>query len=192
MSVLAIPRRRFDWQAFTKAIMMFAVRHGLEEAYPVVDDGRVVTWQDHREELLEDRDDLEYVPNSPLERLQAGFDLFVQFTMPVGGDQMACADGNVIEVRDLDDDADGDEESATSLSDEERRLVEKTVCDECHAYGLVISLEGAKFVFQTVLFSNTDGESEVEAVVEAGLAEVPMLRFIESFAKRVGNSYAVI
>ncbi|MCZ2342334.1 MAG: hypothetical protein LC104_11140 [Bacteroidales bacterium] len=192
MSVVAIPRRRFDWSAFSKAITTFATTHGLEEAFPVVDDGRVVSWQDHREELLEDRDDLVDVPNSPLERLQAGFDLFVQFTMPAGCGLMICADGNVIEVPDLDDDADGDDQPATLLTDEERRLVEKTVCDECHAYGLVVSLEGAKFVFQAVLFSDTDGNSEVEAVVEAGLVEVPMLRFIESFAKRVGNSYAVI
>jgi hypothetical protein len=191
MSVVAIPRRRFDWQAFSTAITTFAVTHGLEEAFPVVDDGRVVLWQDHQEELLEDRDDLEDVPGSPLERLQAGFDVFVQFTMPAGRGQMTCADGNVIEVPDLDDDA-GDEELTALLTDEKHRLIEKTVCDECHSYGFVISLEGTRLVFQTVLFSDTDGDSEVDAVVEAGLVEVPMLRFIESFAKRVGNTYAVI
>jgi hypothetical protein len=169
MSVVAIPRRQFDWQSFSKAITSFAVMHCMEEAFSVVNDGRVVSWQDHWEDLLEDRDELEDVPNFPLERLQAGFDLFVQFTMPLRGEQMVCADGNVIEVPDLDDDADGDEKLAISRSDEECRLVEKMVCDECHAYGLIILFEGAKFIFQTVLFSDTDGDSEVEAVVKAGL-----------------------
>lgn len=192
MSVVAIPRRRFDWQAFSKAITAFAMTHGLEEAFPIVDDGRVVSWQDHCEELLEDRDDLEDVPGSPLERLQAGFDVYVQFTMPVGCDQMVCVDGAIIDVPDLDDDEDGDEEPTTPLTDEERRLIEKTVCDECHAYGFAVSLEGTRLVFQTVLFSDTDGDCEVEAVIEAGLVEVPMVRFIESFCKRVGNSYAVV
>jgi hypothetical protein len=191
MSVVTTLRRRFDWQAFSKAITTFAVTHGLEEAFPVVDDGRVVAWQDHHEELLEDRDDLEDVPDSPLERLEAGFDLFAQFTMPVCCDQMVCVDGEIIEVPDLDDDMDGDEEPATPLTDEERRLIETTVCDENHAHGLLVSLEGTRLVFQTVLFSDTDGDCVVEAVVETGLVEVPMLRFIESFVKRrAGKSSA--
>jgi|GEM_PF-4230425 len=36
-----------------------------------------------------------------------------------------------------------------------------------------------------------DGDCEVEAVVEAGLVEVPMLRFIETFCKRVGNAVVI-
>ncbi|CAN5537163.1 hypothetical protein BH11PLA2_BH11PLA2_16340 [soil metagenome] len=180
MSISTIPRSLFDWKGFSKSITSFAVTHGLEEAFPVVDDGRVVSWQDHRDELLEDRDDLEGIPDSPLERLVVKFDLFAQFTVFEGSNQLACADGTVIEVPDFDGDV-------TDIS-EHHRMIEKTVCDECHAYGFVISLKGKNLVFQTVLFSDRDGDCFVHNEVEPGLVEVPMVKFIQKFITKRGAS----
>ena len=177
MSVVAIPRRRFDWPAFTKAVRAFALKHGLEEAFPVVHDDRVVYWPGHAD-LLEDRDDLDGVPGPPLERLRAGLDIFAQFSMPGERGGMVCADGGIIEVGRLDD------ETAPLLADERRRLAEKTAFGDCHAYGFLISLNAGKLTAQTALMTDSDGECHVEAVVEAGLVEEPMWLFVRQFERR--------
>jgi hypothetical protein len=48
----------------------------------------------------------------------------------------------------------------------------------------LISLNGANLNLQTVLVSDSDGDCEVDAVVDAGLVEEPMARFINSFTKK--------
>jgi hypothetical protein len=182
MSILTIPRSRFDWPAFAQAVRAFAVAHGLEEAFPVVHDDRVFFWQEH-DDLLEDRDDLDSVPGPPLERLRAGLDIFAQFTMPGERGGVVCADGGVIESPNLDD------ETAPLLAGERRRLAEKTAFGECHAYGYLLSLNAGKLTVQTTLMTDSDGECHVECVVEPGLADKPMGAFIESFVKqRARNS----
>ena len=177
MSVLTVPRGRFDWPAFARAVRAFAVTHGLEEAFPVVDDGRVVYWQDH-DDLLEDRDDLDGVPGPPLERLRAGLDIFVQFTMPGERGGVVCADGGVIESPNLDD------ETPPLLTDDRRRLAEKTAFGECHAYGYLLSLHAGRLTAQTALMTDSEGECHVECVVEPGLADEPMDAFLNRFLRR--------
>ena len=99
--------------------------------------------------------------------------------------ELVCADGSVIEVPDLDeDDLDNEDEERQPLTAAQRRLIEKTECDECRSYGFQISLDGSNLVMQTVLVSESDGDCEVEAVVDAGLVEKPMVKFINKFLKK--------
>lgn len=177
MSVLIVPRSRFDWPAFSKAVRAFAVAHGLEEAFPVVDDGRVVYWQEH-DDLLEAHDDLDGVPGPPLERLRAGLDIFCQFTMPGERGGMVCTDGGTIELPKFDD------EKSPMISDERRRLAEKTVFGEYHAYGYLLSLQGGRLTAHTALMTDVDGECHVECVVEPGLVDKPMGAFLDRFLRR--------
>ena len=181
MSIFVTSRGRFRWPGFTKAVKSFAVAHGLEEALPVVDDGRVVFWRDH-DDLLEDRDDLEAIPGDPLERLKAGLTLFASFTAYQDSRRVACADGGVIAVPDIEaDDGGGPLPLAT---DELRRLAEKTECDECKCYGFLISFDAGRLTLQTALVADANGECHVEGVVEAGLLDEPMAKFIRRFARR--------
>ena len=174
---ITIPRRGFDWASFATALRTFAVAHGLEEACPIVDDGRLVFWHDH-DDLLENRDDLEAVPGKPLDRLKAGFTIFSSFTVYQGCRRVTCADGGVIAVPDPEDDG-----IRPPASDELRRLAEKTECDESRSYGFLLSLLAGRLTIQTALMSDANGECYVEAVVEAGLVEEPMWRFVRQFAR---------
>ena len=91
----------------------------------------------------------------------------------------------MIEVPDLDeDDLDDEVEERQPLTASQRRLVEKTECDECRSYGLQISLDGSNFVLQTVVVSESDGDCEVDVVVDAGLVDQPMVKFINKFIKK--------
>jgi hypothetical protein len=129
VGVQVIHRRRFGWKAFARAVAMFAAEVGLEEAFPVVDDGRVVFGQEH-EEL-----ELEHVPGDPLRRLEAGLAVYAAFTAFENPRRFACADGGVIAVPGVDDDG-----VAPPHSDERQRLAERTECGEWGSYGFLISL----------------------------------------------------
>ena len=179
MSVQIIPRRRFGWKAFTREVTKFAVECGLEEAFPVADDGRVVPWQDHDELTLPDGREVEHVPGDPLQRLQAGFSLCAVFTSPENYRRLACADGDVIVVPDFDED-----NAAAPSSCEQRRLAERTECGECKNYAFLISLAGGRLTFQTALMTDANGDCAVEPVAEAGLADEPMIQFIRRFIRR--------
>ncbi|MBX9679645.1 MAG: hypothetical protein K2X38_12855 [Gemmataceae bacterium] len=187
MSIFTIPRSRFDWTKFVRTVSKFVLSRGADEAFPIVEDGKAIFLPDHEELTLPDGMGLEDIPDDPIERLDAGFDLLAQFAMWQDFGELACADGGVIEVPDLDDgdfDDDEDEEERPLLTAAQRRLIEKTECDECRSYGFLISLDGAKLNFQTVLVSESDGDCEVDAVVDAGLVEEPMAKFINSFMKK--------
>lgn len=179
MSVQIIPRRRFGWKAFTRAITKFAVECGLEEAFPVADDGWVVPWQDHDELTLPDGQEVEHVPGDPLRRLQAGFSLCAVFTSPENHRRLACADGDVIVVPDFDEG-----NAALPRSGEQRRLAQRTECGEYKSYAFLISLAEGRLTFQTALMTDVGGDCAVEPVAEAGLADEPMIRFVRRFIRR--------
>lgn len=183
MSVFTIPRMRFDWPRFGSAVSRFVLARGADEVFQIVQDGQVIL--DMEELTLADGEEIEDIPDDPVERLEAGFDLLAQFAMFQDFGELVCADGSVIEVPDLDeDDPDDEDEERQPLTASQRRLMEKTECDECSSYGFLISLDGAKLNFQTVLVSESDGDCEVDAVVDAGLADEPMAKFINSFMKK--------
>lgn len=179
MSVQIILRRRFGWKAFARAVTKFAVECGLEEAFPVADDGRVVPWQDHDELTLPDGQEVEHVPGDPLCRLRAGFSLCAAFTSPENPRRFVCADGGVIAVPDLDEDS-----TAPPYSGEQQRLAERTECGESKNYAILISLAGGRLTFQTALVYDADGDYAVEPVADAGLADEPMVQFIRRFIRR--------
>ena len=188
MSVFTIPRSQFDWPSFARAIGEFSLLRGADEAFQLVQEGQVIL--DMEDLALDDGEGVADISDDPVERLEAGFDLLAQFALFQGFGELACADGSVIEVPDLNDDdldnddLDDDDEERPRLTAAQRRLIEKTECDECRSYGFQISLDGPKLVLQAVLVSESNGDCEVDAVVDAGLVERPMAKFINNFVKK--------
>ena len=185
MSVFTIPQSRFDWPKFARAVSQFVLSRGADEVFQLVQDGQVIL--DMEELTLDDSQEIEDIPADPAERLEAGFDLLAQFAMFQDFGELACADGSVIEVPDLDldeDDDDDEEEERPPLTSAQRRLIENTECDECRSYGFLISLEGANLNLQTVLVSDSDGDCTADVIVDAGLVEKPMATFINSCVKK--------
>ncbi len=73
------------------------------------------------------------------------------------------------------------QEEETEADEEEQEAEEETCCDENRSYGLLLSLKGEKLVIESALMSDLDGDCEVEIVKNAGLVEVPMAKFVNSF-----------
>lgn len=187
MKTTKISRAEFDWAKFAAAVTEFtqSLTLGSVEPFVIVEHGKLI---------LDDEDltlaDDEQIPTDPNERLEAGFDLFAPFAVFRDFGELACADGDMIEVPDLDEadlEEDEDDEEAPRLIAKQRELIEATVCDECHYYGLQIALDGANFVFRPVLVSESDGECDVEAAEDAGLVDKPMTRFLKGFSKQRSN-----
>lgn len=184
MTIFTIPRSRFDWPKFARAVSQFVLSRGGDEAFPIVEDGKVVFLPDHEELTLLDGIELEDIPDDPIERLEAGFDLLAQFAMFQDFGELACANGSMIEVPDLDD----EDDERPPLTAAQRRLIEKTECDECRSYGFQISLDGSNhLIFKKVLVSEPDGECHVDDVNEASLLDERMEKFISSFVAKQGK-----
>ena len=181
MKPLMTSRAEFDWDSFAGAVAAFAqsLTVGSVEAFVIAEHGKLVL--DPEDLTLAD----EEIPADPVERLDAGFDLVAPFAVFRDFCELACADGGVIEVPDLDEeDVDEDDEDAPQLPDKQRKLVEATVCDENHYYGFHIAAGGENLVFQSVLVCESDGECEFEVVEHAGLLEEPMAAFLKSFTRK--------
>lgn len=194
MKTIKIARAEFDWAKFVRAVTGFAqsLTLGSVEPFSIAEHGKLIL--DLEDLTLADDDQIEDIPTDPVERLEAGFDLFAPFAVLRDFGELACADGDVIEVPDLyeaDLKEDEDDENAPRLTAKQRELIEDTVCDECHSYGFQITLDGANLVFRSVLVNESDGECDVEAVEVAGLVDKPMTLFLKSFVKRSKKSRRV-
>ncbi len=175
MKTLSILRRRFDLRKFVKAIHAFTVTMDGHEPFPVVQNGVAVFDAD----LCDMLDEGEEIPDGPVKRLAAGHTLYCSFALARDFDLLACADGNEIEVPDLD--CDDKDENEVSLTEEQRELIAKTHCDENRSYGFLVALRGEKLVIQSALLCDLSGDCEVETVKDAGLVEEPMRRWVDSF-----------
>jgi len=185
MTNTKIPRAEFDWAKFVRAVTEFSqsLTLGSVEPFSIVEHGKLIL-DDEDLTLVDD----EQIPTDPVERLEAGFDLFAPFAALRDFGELACADGDVIEVPDLyEADLDEDDEDAPRLTAKQRELIEATVCDENHFYGVQIALDGANLVFRPVLVSESGGECDVEAVEDASLVDKPMTRFLKGFSKQRSN-----
>lgn len=187
MKTTSIPRIEFDWAKFAGVITEFAqsLTLGSVEPFVIVEHGQLIL--DLEDLTLADDEQTEDIPTNPIERLEAGYDLFAPFAAFRDFGELVCADGDVIEVPDLyeaDLEEDEEDEEAPRLTAKQRELIEVTVCDENHSYGVQIALDGANLVFRSVLVNESDGECDVEAAEDAGLADKPMTRFLKSFSKR--------
>jgi hypothetical protein len=184
MKPITIPRVEFDWLRFSATITEFTqpLTLGSVEAFVIAEHGKLVLDLEHL--TLDDED----VPDDPLERLDDGHELFAPFAVFRDFGELACADGDVIEVPDLDefdeeqDEDDEDDKDTPQLTDEQRELAEATVCDECQYYGFLIAADGDNLVFRFVLVRDSDGECDVEMIENAGLVDEPMTQFVRSFA----------
>jgi|GEM_PF-5646948 len=190
MKTTKIARAEFDWGKFAGVITEFtqSLTLGSVEPFVIVEHGKLIL--DLEDLTLADGEEAEDIPTDSIERLEAGFALFAPFAVFSDFGELACADGNVIEVPDLyeaDLEEDEGDEDAPRLTAKQRDLIEATVCDENHSCGYQIALDGAKLVIRSVLVCESDGECDVEAVGVAGLVDKPMTRFLKSFARNRSN-----
>jgi hypothetical protein len=183
MKVITIPRAEFDWLRFAATITEFTqpLTLGSADTFVIAEHGKLVL--DLEELTLDDED----VPDDPLERLDAGHDLFAPFAVFRDFGELACADGKQIDVPDLDEldveeEENDDSEHVPKLTEEQRELAEATVCDENHFYGFLIALDGDNLTFRSVLVRDSDGGCDVEMIENAGLVDEPMVKFVLSFA----------
>ena len=79
MSVFTIPRSRFNWPRFANAVSRFVLSRGADAVFQLIQDGQVIL--DMEELTLDDGEEIEDIPDDPVERLEAGFDLLAQFAM---------------------------------------------------------------------------------------------------------------
>jgi hypothetical protein len=193
MTTTKIPRAEFDWAKFASAIAEFAqsLTLGSVEPFCIVEHSKLIL--DDEDLTLADDEQIEGIPTDPVARMEAGYDLFAPFAAFRDFGELACADGDVIEVPDLyeddlEQDEDDEDETAPRPTTKQRELIEATVCDECHCYGFQIALDGAKVVFRPVLVCESAGECDVEATEDASLVDQPMTRFLKSFVKQSRKS----
>lgn len=184
MKTTKIARAEFDWEKFARAATEFAqsLTLGSVEPFVIAEHGKLIL--DLEDLTLVDDEEIENIPADPIERLEAGFDLFAPFAAVRDFCELACADGNVIEVPDLyeeDLEQDEEDEEAPRLTGKQRKLIEGTVCDENHSYGFQIALDGERLVFRSVLVCESDGEYVVESIEDASLVDKPMAKFLKSF-----------
>jgi hypothetical protein len=186
MKPITIPRAEFDWLRFSATITEFTqpLTLGSVEAFVIAEHDKLIL--DLEDLTLDDED----VPDDPLERLDDGHELFAPFAVFRDFGELACADGDVIEVPDLDDfdeeqdEDDEDDEDTPQLTDEQRVLAEATICDENHSYGYLIALNGENLIFHSMLVNDTDGDCDVEMTENAGLVDEPMAKFVKSFIRK--------
>ncbi len=187
MKKLIVPRTQFDLDKFVKAVHDFNLSMGVDEAFLIVEDGVAVNESDFAD-LLDDGE--AEIPNDPVDRLKAGHTLFCHFALCRDFDLLVCADGTEIEVPDLDaeededDEDEGENEPTRRLTTKQRKLIEKTCCDENRSYGILLALEQDKLVFQSVLSCDLNGQAEVEITKDTGLVEKPIVKFINSFVRK--------
>lgn len=187
MKTTSILRAEFDWGKFAAAVTAFAqsLTLGSVEPFVIVENGKLIL--DDDDLTLADNEEIGSIPTDPVERLEAGFDLFAPFAVFRDFCELACAGGDVIEVPDLyeaDLDEDEEDEDAPRLTAKQRKLIEATVCDETRSYGYQIALDGAKLAFCSVLVCESDGECDVEVAEDAGLVDKPMAKFLKSFVRK--------
>lgn len=189
MKTTKIARAEFDWGKFAAAVTEFtqSLTLGSVEPFVIVEHGKLIL--DDEDLTLADDEQIEDIPSDPVERLDAGFTLIAPFAVFSDFGELACADGDVIEVPDLyEADLEEDEdEDAPRLTAKQRELIDATVCDENHFYGVQIALDGANVVFRSVLVSESDGECDVEVAIDAGLVDKPMAKFLKSFIRKRSN-----
>lgn len=179
MKQLSIKRSKFKLTQFLDALHNFSLNHcGDGNPLPVVSGGTVYSDDlDLIDALAADEDrSVEEIPRSSLERLEMGLKVFGFFAISNGFDEFDCADGEQVEVPNLDD-----EEDEEDVEEEPRRrtkmyleMAANTVCDECTAYGYVISIDGDTVNIDGMCMRDVSGDCELEAIVEPNLVSDAM------------------
>jgi len=96
-------------------------------------------------EALAEGEDFEMIPDDSLARLQMNLTLFGYFALFNGDDGFTCIDGQEVEVPYLDDEEDDDDQPSLPHRRRTKKYheaIENTTCNECSAFGYVISLDG--------------------------------------------------
>jgi len=193
MRQFSIKRSKFKLKRFLDALHNFSLDHcGDGNPLPVVSGGTVYSNDfDLIDALSADEDrSVEEIPRSSLERLKMGLKVFGFFAISNGFDEFDCADGEQVEVPNLDD-----EEEEEDAEEEPRRRTKKylemvgnTVCDECTAYGYFISLDSDSVKIDGMCMRDVSGDCELERMVEPNLVSGAMRHWVNSFLFPKGKS----
>lgn len=183
MKQLSIKRSKFRLTQFLDALHKFSLDHfGDGNPLPVVSGGTVYPDDlDLIDALAADEDrSVEEIPESSMERLEMGLKLFGFFATSNGSDEFDCADGEQVEVPNPDD-----EEEEEDAEEEPRlrtfEMVANTICDECVAYGYVISIDGDTVKIAGMCMLDVSGDCELERMVAPNLVSDSMRRWVDSF-----------
>ncbi len=184
MKELSIKRSKFKLTQFLDALHKFSLDHfGDGNPLPVVSGGTVYPDDlDLIDALAADEDrSVEEIPRSSLERLDLGLEVFGFFATANGFDEFDCADGEQVEVPNLDDEEEDAEEEPRRRTKQYLEMVTNTVCDECTAYGYVISIVGDTVKIDGMCMRDVSGDCELERMVEPNLVRDAMRRWVNSF-----------
>lgn len=193
MKQLSIKRSKFKLTQFLDALHKFSLDHfGDGNPLPVVSGGTVYPDDlDLIDALAADEDRaVEGIPRSSLERLDLGLEVFGFFAISNGFDELDCADGEQVEVPDLDDEEEDAEEEPRQRTKKYLEMAANTVCDECTAYGYVVSIDGDTVKIDGMCMRDVSGDCELERMVEPNLVSDAMRRWVNSFLfpKRGGQT----
>lgn len=183
MKPLSIKRSKFKLTQFLDALHNFTLDHfGDGNPLPVVSGGTVYPDDlDLIDALAADEDrSVEEIPRSSLERLELGLEVYGCFAISNGFDQFDCADGEQVEVPNLDDEEDVEEEPRLRTK-KYLEMVTNTICDEYTAYGYVISIDGDTVKIDGMCMRDVTGDCELEAMAAPNLLDDAMRRWAKTF-----------
>ena len=194
MKPFSIKQSKFKLTMFLDALHNFSLNHcGDGDPLPVVSRSTVYSDDvDLIDALAADEDrSVEEIPRNSLERLEMGLKVFGFFAISNGFDEFDCADGEQVEVPNLDDEEEGEEDAEEvprGRTETYLKMVANTICDECTAYGYVISVDGVTVKIDGMCMRDVNGDCELEPMVEPNLVSDAMRRWVDSFLFPKGKS----
>jgi hypothetical protein len=183
MKKLKVKRSRFRLKKFLAALHQF----GSGNPLPGVSGDIVHHDSIDLAEALAEGEDFEMIPDDSLERLEIGLTLFGYFALFNGDNGFNCIDGKEVEVPCLDDEEDDEDQPRLPRrrrAKKYREAIENTTCNECSAFGYVVSLDGDAVEIEGKRMSDISGEGQLEMMLAPNLLSDAMRRWAKTFVMR--------
>jgi hypothetical protein len=180
MKSMTFSKSKFDLNRFLDALHEFANGNPL----PGVDGDTV-----HHDDVdLAEAHEFEEIPDDSVERLETGIPLFGYFAIFNGENGFDIIDGDEVEVPNLDDEEEVEDDEPRKPSRRRTKkflqAISNTYCDECTAFGFLVSLSGDKVQIEGKVMRDVSGECQTEIMLEPNLMSAAMRRFVKSFRNR--------
>jgi hypothetical protein len=192
MKAMTFKRSQFNLAKFLAALDEFSREHaGGGNPLPGLSGGTVYfDTIDLIEALASDKGDgFEDVPDDSLGRLEMSVSIFGYFGLCNGWGGFDCADGQEVEVPNLDEDEDEEpEEPRRRRTKKFIEAVNNTPCDENSSFGYLIRLNGDTVEIEGHRLSDLSGEGELERLLEPNLIGDVMRRWVKTFCKKGAKS----